>query len=238
MAGLIVTVAQQKGGAARRRSPRIWPSPTWSAAIPSRCSMSIRRAVSASGSNAGSGVWARSATGLEFRTASGWGARREAQSLARDHDVVIVDTPPKSDIELRPAIEVASLAVVPVQPTPVDLWATEPTLAMIAREGSRSLLVLNRVVARALITTEAVEAVGQARPSRRPCVLRQPRCLCGVDRRGQYGAGNRARRPGRRRGQGGRPRSRQARGGLSAVARLPCAPCRAGDLRFAGFRPS
>ncbi len=51
--------------------------------------------------------------------------------------------------------------MVPVQPTPVDLWATEPTLAMIAREGARSLLVLNRVVARALITAEIAEAVAK-----------------------------------------------------------------------------
>ena len=57
-------------------------------------------------------------TGIVFRTASGWGARREARSLARDHDVVVVDTPPKSDLEAKPAIEAADLVAVPVQPTP------------------------------------------------------------------------------------------------------------------------
>jgi chromosome partitioning protein len=46
---------------------------------------------------------------MTFRTASGWGARREARSLARDFDFVIVDTPPKSDSEARPAIEAADL---------------------------------------------------------------------------------------------------------------------------------
>jgi chromosome partitioning protein len=47
-------------------------------------------------------------TGMSFRTASGWGARREAGWLARDHDMVVVDTPPKSDLEARPAVARAS----------------------------------------------------------------------------------------------------------------------------------
>ena len=161
MAGLIVTIAQQKGGAGKT---------TLAAHLAVAYVVGGNSVAVLDVDPQGSlGEWferrerrlGEGATGLEFRTASGWGARREAQSLARDHDVVIVDTPPKSDIELRPAIEVASLAVVPVQPTPVDLWATEPTLAMIAREGARSLLILNRVVARALITAEVAEAVAK-----------------------------------------------------------------------------
>jgi len=161
MAGLIVTIAQQKGGAGKTTLAAHLAI----AYVNGGNSVAILD-VDPQGSL---GEWferrerrlGEGNTGLDFRTASGWGARREAQSLARDHDVVIVDTPPKSDIELKPAIEVASLAVVPVQPTPVDLWATEPTLAMIAREGSRSLLVLNRVISRALITAEIAEAVAK-----------------------------------------------------------------------------
>ena len=40
-------------------------------------------------------------TGLCFRTASGWGARREAETLAKDHDVVVIDTPPHADLKGR-----------------------------------------------------------------------------------------------------------------------------------------
>lgn len=98
-------------------------------------------------------------TGMSFRTASGWGARREARGLARDHDFVLVDTPPKSDSEARPAIEIADLVAVPIQPTPVDLWATAPTLAMIAKDGACGLLVINRVPQRALLTGEMVAAI-------------------------------------------------------------------------------
>jgi chromosome partitioning protein len=99
-------------------------------------------------------------TGLAFRTASGWGARREARSLARDHDVVLLDTPPKSDIEAAPAIEVADLVAAPIQPTPIDLWATRSTLALIEKERSRGLLVVNRVPARAASTADMMQAIG------------------------------------------------------------------------------
>jgi chromosome partitioning protein len=100
-------------------------------------------------------------TGLVFRTASGWGARREARSLARDHDFVVVDTPPKSDSESRPAIEAADLVCVPVQPTPVDLWATAPTLEQVRKEGTRSLVIVNRAVGRAALTAEMTRAIGE-----------------------------------------------------------------------------
>jgi chromosome partitioning protein len=99
--------------------------------------------------------------GLVFRTASGWGAKREARSLAREHDVVLVDTPPKSDLEARHAIEAADLVVVPVQPTAVDLWATRPTLEMVDRGGPPALLVINRVPPRGAASAEIIAAIAE-----------------------------------------------------------------------------
>jgi chromosome partitioning protein len=101
-------------------------------------------------------------TGLEFRTASGWGARREARSLARSHGYVVVDTPPKTDVDAKPAIDVADFVIVPVQPTPVDLWATSQTIEMACREDTPALLVLNRVPPRASLTGEMAEAIAQS----------------------------------------------------------------------------
>ena len=99
------------------------------------------------------------ATGLSFRTASGWGARREAQRLARDHDIIIIDTPPKSDLDAKPAVMAADLVVVPVQPSPVDLWATAQTLEMVISEGAVAMLVVNRVPPRASLTEEMVSVM-------------------------------------------------------------------------------
>lgn len=98
-------------------------------------------------------------TGLEFRTASGWGARREARSLAKSHGYVLIDTPPKTDTDAKPAIDVADFVVVPIQPTPVDLWATSQTIQLADREGTPALLVLNRVPPRATLTGETADAI-------------------------------------------------------------------------------
>lgn len=96
---------------------------------------------------------------LTFRTASGWGARREARSMARDHDIVLVDTPPKSDSEARPAIEAADRVIIPVQPSPVDVWATQSILEIARRENTETLLILNRVPPRATLTSEMSAAL-------------------------------------------------------------------------------
>ncbi len=161
MSGLIITVAQQKGGSGKT---------TVAAHLAVAFALAGKSVGILDVDPQGSlGEWfeRREATlgeddvGLVFRTASGWGARREAKQLARDHDIVVVDTPPKSDLEIRPAIEMADLVAVPVQPTPVDLWATAPTLAMAAKEGTASLIVINRALSRALLTAEMVTAAGE-----------------------------------------------------------------------------
>lgn len=159
MAGRIITIAQQKGGSGKT---------TLAAHIAVALMRAGGRVALLDCDPQGSlGEWfearertlGEDKTGLSFRTASGWGARREARSLARDYHFVIIDTPPKSDVESRPAIESANLVAVPVQPTPIDLWATKPTLEMIAKEGAPCLLVINRAQPRAALTQEIGEAI-------------------------------------------------------------------------------
>jgi chromosome partitioning protein len=132
MAGRTFTVAQQKGGSGKTT-------------LASHLAVAFARggksvAVLDTDPQGSLGEWfearerrlGEDAAGLEFRTASGWGARREARSLSRDYDIVVIDTPPKSDLELRPAIEVASL-----------------------------VLVVNRALKRATLTAEMIEAIGK-----------------------------------------------------------------------------
>lgn len=162
MSGLIITVAQQKGG-----SGKTTVAAHLAVAFATLAGKSVGVLDVDPQGSLGEWFERREATlgeedvGLVFRTASGWGARREAKHLARDHDIVVVDTPPKSDLEIRPAIEMADLVAVPVQPTPVDLWATAPTLAMAAKEGAASLIVINRALSRALLTAEMIAAAGE-----------------------------------------------------------------------------
>lgn len=94
-----------------------------------------------------------------FQNCERWGARYEAQALAGDHDYVFIDTPPKMGLDGRPAVETADLVVIPVSSSPVDLWATVPTLELIHREKTPAILVLNRTNSRTRLAGEMIEAL-------------------------------------------------------------------------------
>ena len=55
-----------------------------------------------------------------------------------------MDTPPKADSDLRPALRKAALVLVPVATSHVDLWATESVLDLSRRANTPALLVLTR----------------------------------------------------------------------------------------------
>jgi chromosome partitioning protein len=97
--------------------------------------------------------------GLLVSQIKGWRVRNEVDRLAREHDVVIIDSPPHAETEAKIAVRAADLVVVPVQPSPMDVWATRPTLELAAGEGTPVLLVLNRVPPRAKLTEEMLAEV-------------------------------------------------------------------------------
>ena len=97
--------------------------------------------------------------GLTLRQIGGWRARAEIQSLRAGHDVVVVDSPPHAETEAKIAVRSADLVIVPVQPSPMDVWATRPTLALAEAEKVSALLVLNRVPARANLTDEMLAEI-------------------------------------------------------------------------------
>ncbi|MEC3861935.1 ParA family partition ATPase [Mesobacterium sp. TK19101] len=99
--------------------------------------------------------------GLEFTTSSAWGISYECRKLSDRFDVVIVDTPPKADSDLRPALRVADLVVVPVATSQVDLWATEGVLDLAEREGKPALIVLNRGRPGTRLSQEVAEAAAK-----------------------------------------------------------------------------
>jgi chromosome partitioning protein len=161
MSGKVITIAQQKGG-----SGKTTLAANLALALAAR-NRSI--AVLDTDPQGSLGRWFMARVerlgdappGLDFRTASAWGARYEARQLVRDHDVVIIDTPPKMGLDGRPAIEVSDLVVVPISPSPVDLWATEPTIELAKADGKPVLIVLNRAAARTRLTGEIREVVGK-----------------------------------------------------------------------------
>jgi len=97
--------------------------------------------------------------GLEFATSSAWGTAYECEKLRKVSDIVLVDTPPKIDADLRPALRESDLVIVPVAASHLDLWATESVLELAERERRTAVVVLNRVNPRARVTAEVTQGV-------------------------------------------------------------------------------
>lgn len=97
---------------------------------------------------------------LEFSTASAWGVSYECEKLKKTHDIVIVDTPPKVDADLRPALRECDLVIVPVSASQVDVWATESVLDLARREKRTAMLVINRAKVGTRVLAEVTEALG------------------------------------------------------------------------------
>jgi chromosome partitioning protein len=96
------------------------------------------------------------ASGLTAVQVGGWKLATELDRLRRDHDVVVVDSPPHAETDSKIAVRQAHLVVIPIQPSPMDVWATEPILDMAEKEKTPVLLVLNRVPPRAKLTDDMV----------------------------------------------------------------------------------
>lgn len=163
MAARIVTVAQQKGGAGKTTLAAhlavAWAQSGKSVAvvdIDPQASLSSWWAMREEmGVPAPAG--ARGKGGLSVHRITGWRTANEVEKLARDHDVVIIDSPPHAETEAKIAVRSADLVVVPLQPSPMDFWATKATLDLAVAENTAALLVLNRVPPRARLT-EAMTA--------------------------------------------------------------------------------
>ena len=81
---------------------------------------------------------------LTFKTASLWGAQYESKTLKNDHDIVIIDTPPKIESDARPSIEAADLVLIPMAASHVDFWATGAIVEIAKKAKKRVLAQINR----------------------------------------------------------------------------------------------
>lgn len=83
-----------------------------------------------------------------FAQVPGWRVTSELSKMRFTHDIIIIDNASGLDMDTRATMRNADLVVVPVQPSPVDSWATEAVIDIAKKEGYNTLLVLNRVTAR------------------------------------------------------------------------------------------
>ena len=158
MAASIITIAQQKGGAGKT---------TLAAHLALAWAAHCRVAVVDIDPQASLAAWFKlrqersgaARPAIEAAALGGWRVAGEVERQARSHDIVIIDTAPHAETEARIAVRAASIVIVPVQPSPMDVWATGATLDLARQERVPALLVLNRVPARANLTRPMAAAL-------------------------------------------------------------------------------
>ena len=96
---------------------------------------------------------------LTFKTASLWGAQYESKSLKKDHDIVIIDTPPKIESDARPSIESADLVLIPIAASHVDFWATGAIVEIAKKANKKILIQINRSSQRSKLISKTNEFI-------------------------------------------------------------------------------
>jgi chromosome partitioning protein len=89
----------------------------------------------------------RARADVTVQSVTGWRLSRALDQVRDDHDIVLIDTPPVLDGDQARAIREADLVLVPLNPSPPDLWAAEATLKRAAEERRRVGMVFNRAPA-------------------------------------------------------------------------------------------
>jgi chromosome partitioning protein len=151
---VVITVAQQKGGAGKT---------TLAANLAAALAEGARVAILDIDPQRSLARWHRlraertGAVAIALSELSGWRLPAEIERLRRSHDVLIVDSAPQVESDARTAIRAADLVLVPVQPSPPDLWAAEATLKLARDEKRAFRLMLNRAPASGSLRA-AVEA--------------------------------------------------------------------------------
>jgi chromosome partitioning protein len=138
---VVITVAQQKGGAGKTmlaaNLAAMFAATRRTALLDIDPQRTLARWIALRKAHPG-------VPAIEFSDVSGWRLGNELDRLRGAFDVVVIDTPPQIDSDARRAIRAADLVLVPVQPSAPDRWAAEGTLALAAAERRRAALVLNR----------------------------------------------------------------------------------------------
>ena len=89
---------------------------------------------------------------------------RDLPAIAANYDYVVIDGPPRISDLVRSGIIAADLVVIPVQPSPYDVWAAKEVLEMLReasvfKEKLKSVFVINRKIVNTAIGRDVVEAL-------------------------------------------------------------------------------
>jgi chromosome partitioning protein len=145
MAGAIVSVAQQKGGAGKT-TLAVQLGIAWLTAGRRVAMLDIDPQASLfAWFDVRRGRRGADGDGLLVQSLSGWRLASALGRLRGAYDLILVDSPPHAESDARAAIREADLTLVPCQPNALDVWASAPTLELAQTARTDALLVLNRV---------------------------------------------------------------------------------------------
>ena len=90
---------------------------------------------------------------------------REIQAHVPNYDYIIIDGPPRVNELARAAIMAADLVLIPVQPSPYDVWAAKEITdllqeAAVFKENQKSAFVINRKIVNTAIGRDVADALG------------------------------------------------------------------------------
>ena len=89
---------------------------------------------------------------------------RQARALRREYDVIVIDCPAKFADSSSAAIRVADFVLVPVQPSPFDVWASDAVAGLIKtrQEATGGAPLAAYAISRAISNTSLQRSIGTA----------------------------------------------------------------------------
>ena len=101
---------------------------------------------------------------------------KEIKQIGADYDHVVIDAPPRVTDLARSVIMAAQVILIPVQPSPYDIWAAEEVVSLIQeavvyKEDLKSAFVINRKITNTAIGRDVGSALAAyPLPTLRTCI--------------------------------------------------------------------
>lgn len=91
---------------------------------------------------------------------------KELPALAKDYEIVLIDGPPRVYEVARSAIMASDLVLIPVQPSPYDVWAAKEIVdllgeALVFKPNLKSAFVINRKIVNTALGRDVAEALAE-----------------------------------------------------------------------------
>jgi chromosome partitioning protein len=89
---------------------------------------------------------------------------REIGTLSKDYDWVVIDGPPRVSTVAKSAIAASDMVIIPVQPSPYDVWAAKEIVDLIAdvrvlKEDLKAVFAVNRKIVGTAIGRDVATAL-------------------------------------------------------------------------------